>query len=128
MARAYPPVPPQSRIPLREMKTREFIEWIRGADADIQSAVITDVCWWAETYTVLQHQFLVLRFAFGPGRAEYELVLERTGKDVTDFSRAAIDKCTFRNRGLKDHAFERKHTLLFALLTDRSAAPRGALL
>ncbi|KAJ7049191.1 hypothetical protein C8F01DRAFT_1378875 [Mycena amicta] len=102
------------------MKTRELIAWIWDADADIQSAVITDVCWWAETYTVLKHQFIVLRFG------EYELVLERAGKALSDLSRVAVDRCTFRVKGPKDYAFEREHTLLFALLTSRSAAPLDA--
>ncbi|KAJ7061347.1 hypothetical protein C8F01DRAFT_1252991 [Mycena amicta] len=115
-----------TRIPVgSSMTIQELCTWIRCADSEIQNALLTDVCWWAESGTVLKHQFLTLKFQYAG--AVHELILERAGKVIMDPFRRAIDKATFKSTTLEQHtSFHKGHQMLFGLLTDKNIAPKGS--
>ncbi|KAJ7918563.1 hypothetical protein B0H13DRAFT_1992608 [Mycena leptocephala] len=116
----------EAPIPLRTMTIQELAEWIRATSPDIQTLAVSDICWWAER-TVLQHQFLVLRFQYA-GQS-YELKIERAGKLIWSPSRVAIDQATIRLAApTRDSTFEARHRLLFALLTDRAIIPERSFI
>ncbi|KAJ7448092.1 hypothetical protein FB451DRAFT_1289233 [Mycena latifolia] len=108
-------------LPLRSMTVAEFVSWIRGSSTDVQSALITDICWWAVSQTLLKHQFLV--FHFKHLGTTYKLTLERAGKIIWNPARLAIDKATLAlATSGHDTVFEEAHYLMFALLTDQDIA------
>ncbi|KAJ7061343.1 hypothetical protein C8F01DRAFT_1252987 [Mycena amicta] len=114
-----------TRIPDGSMTIQELSHWIRAAPVAIQDSVITDICWWEESETVLKHQFLALRFRYAG--SVHELSLERAGKVIMDPFRRAMDKATFKPV-TQDYnpSFYNSHRLLFGLLTDKNIAPEGS--
>jgi hypothetical protein len=75
--------------------------------------------------SLLKHQFLVTRFHYAG--AEYELMLERAGKDLLDPFRRAVDVATLSiTRNQESPGFYKRHKLVCALLTDTALVPVGA--
>ncbi|KAJ7062457.1 hypothetical protein C8F01DRAFT_99146 [Mycena amicta] len=116
------PSPSWTPIPTTSMTINTVCSWILNASPATRNSIITDVSWWAEAHTVLKHQFLVLRIDFGG--TFYDMKVERAGKVLTDQARVPIDKVTFMPAAYLTEAFEKTHTLLFALLTDVDIVPR----
>ncbi|KAJ7919442.1 hypothetical protein B0H13DRAFT_2656743 [Mycena leptocephala] len=114
---------PPSRITQRTMTIQELSAWVSSAHANVQEIAITDILWWAKR-SVLRHQFLVLGFDYAG--ATYELTIERVGKLVLSPSQTAVDQAEFRVAPAgRDAEFEKKHKLLFGLLTDEKLLPNG---
>ncbi|KAJ7057576.1 hypothetical protein C8F01DRAFT_319683 [Mycena amicta] len=112
------------------MSISQFCSWVRNAGAGIQQTIIPDIYWWAKIPTplspgsLLKHQFLVSRFHYAG--VEYELMLERAGKDILDPFRRAVDLATLSIAGHDESPeFYRRHKLVCALLTDTTLVPVG---
>ncbi|KAJ7051655.1 hypothetical protein C8F01DRAFT_1376750 [Mycena amicta] len=101
MADDHSPPPSWTPIPATSMTIDTVCSWILNATPATRNAIITDVSWWAESQTV-----------------------ERAGKVFTSRTRVPVDKVTFVPATYLTEAFEKTHTLLFALLTDLDIVPR----
>ncbi|KAF7296785.1 hypothetical protein MIND_00909500 [Mycena indigotica] len=112
-------------FPPGSLSIHKLCLWLKSCDSAIQNCIVTDICWWAESDTVLKHQSLVLRFWY-QGTA-HDLVLERAGKAIWRPFRSAIDTGTFKTvDDTKNEVFWKSHRLLFALVANRDILPKNA--
>ncbi|KAF7301070.1 Multiubiquitin chain binding protein MBP1 [Mycena indigotica] len=114
-------------LPDGEIPIKYLCAWSRTASMSMQNGVVTDVAWWAESDTVLRHQFVLLRLRRQSvdhlAELYYDIKLERLGKHFPSFSPLASDTATIR-RVSASQAWESKyihnHTLFFALISHLS--------